>query len=72
MAFSKITNVSLTNQMVMQIEDMIISEELKIGEKLPSARELCEMMGVSRPVVSAAMVELSKLGFVEIRPRQER
>lgn len=70
MGFSKITTVSLTNQMVMQIEDMIISGELKIGEKLPSARELCEMMGVSRPVVSAAMVELSKLGFVEIRPRQ--
>ena len=70
MGFSKLTNVSLTNQMVMQIEDMIISEELKVGDKLPSARELCEMMGVSRPVVSAAMVELAKLGFVEIRPRQ--
>lgn len=70
MGFSKITNLSLTNQLVNQIEDMIISGELKIGEKLPSARELCEMSGVSRPVVSAAMVELSKLGFVEICPRQ--
>lgn len=27
-------------------------------------------MGVSRPVISAGVVELEKLGFVEIRPRQ--
>ena len=27
-------------------------------------------MGVSRPVISAGLVELEKLGFVEVRPRQ--
>ena len=27
-------------------------------------------MGVSRPVISAGLVELEKLGFVEIVPRQ--
>ena len=70
MGFSKIANVSLTDQLVIQIEDMIISGELKVGDKLPPARELCEILGVSRPVISAAMVELSKLGFVEICPRQ--
>lgn len=70
MSFSKINNQSLTSQVVVQIEDMILSGELKVGEKLPSARDLCEMLGVSRPVISAAMVELSKLGFVRISPRQ--
>ena len=70
MGFSKINNQSLTNQVVVQIEDMILSGELEIGEKLPSARDLCEMLGVSRPVISAAMIELSKLGFVNISPRQ--
>jgi DNA-binding FadR family transcriptional regulator len=70
MAFEKINNQSLTNQVVNQIEDMILSGELKVGEKLPSARDLCDMLGVSRPVISAAMIELSKLGFVRISPRQ--
>ncbi len=70
MGFEKINNQSLTNQVVVQIEDMILSGELKVGEKLPSARDLCEMLGVSRPVISAAMIELSKLGFVRISPRQ--
>lgn len=70
MGFSKINNQSLTNQVVVQIEDMILSGELIVGEKLPSARDLCEILGVSRPVISAAMIELSKLGFVRISPRQ--
>ena len=70
MGFEKINNQSLTNQVVVQIEDMILSGELKVGEKLPSARDLCDMLGVSRPVISAAMIELSKLGFVRISPRQ--
>ena len=49
---------------------MILSGELDIGEQLPPARELCVKMGVSRPVISAGVVELEKMGFVEIRPRK--
>lgn len=70
MGFTKITNVSLTELFVQQIENMILSGELAVGEQLPPARELSVRMGVSRPVISAGLVELEKLGFVEIHPRQ--
>ena len=70
MGFTKITNVSLTELFVQQIENMILSGELAVGEQLPPARELSVRMGVSRPVISAGLIELEKLGFVEIRPRQ--
>ena len=70
MGFSKIKNVSLTELFVQQVENMILSGELAVGEKLPSARELSARMGVSRPVISAGLVELEKLGFVEIHPRR--
>lgn len=70
MAFTKITNVSLTDRFVQQIENMILSGELAVGEKLPSARDLCIRMGISRPVVSAGLIELEKLGFVEVFPRK--
>lgn len=69
MGFNKINNISLTDQFVQQIESMILSGELQIGEQLPGARDLCEKMGVSRPVISAGLIELEKLGFVEIKPR---
>ena len=70
MGFSKITTLSLTDLFVQQIENMILSGELAVGEKLPAARELSAKMGVSRPVISAGLIELEKLGFVEIVPRQ--
>lgn len=70
MGFTKISSVSLTELFVQQIENMILSGELAVGEQLPPARDLSARMGVSRPVISAGLIELEKLGFVEIRPRQ--
>ena len=70
MGFTKITALSFTDLFVQQIENMILSGELAVGEQLPPARELSVKMGVSRPVISAGLVELEKLGFVEIVPRQ--
>lgn len=69
MGFNKINTMSLTDQFVQQIENMILSGELQVGEQLPGARELSEWMGVSRSVISAGLIELEKLGFVEIKPR---
>lgn len=70
MGYSKITALSLTDLFVQQIENMILSGELGVGEQLPSARDLSVKMGVSRPVISAGVVELEKLGFVEVVPRK--
>ena len=70
MGFSKIQALSLTELFVQQIERMILSGELAVGEQLPPARDLSLKMGISRPVISAGLIELEKLGFVEIRPRQ--
>ncbi len=70
MGFTKIRNLSLTEMFVQQVENMILSGELAVGEKLPSARELSAKMGVSRPVISAGLVELEKLGFLEVHPRR--
>ncbi len=70
MGYSKITALSLTDLFVQQIENMILSGELSVGEQLPPARELAVKMGVSRTVVTAGLAELEKLGFVEIKPRQ--
>lgn len=70
MGFDRIEAVSLTDQFVQKIEAMIISGELVPGDQLPPAREMSARMGVSRPVISAGLVELEKMGFVEIITRQ--
>ena len=41
-----------------------------MGAKLPSERELCEQMRVSRAVVNGGISELARQGFLEVHPRQ--
>lgn len=52
-----------------EMETMILSEELKIGEKLPSERDIAAKMQISRSVVNDGIVELSKKGFLVMVPR---
>ena len=69
MAFRKITTPSLKEVFIHEIENMILSGELKIGDKLPPERQMIETMGVSLSVITAGISELENKGFVEIRPR---
>lgn len=54
---------------IMKIAGMIISGELKPGEKLPSERELAAQARISKSAVHFAMAELERLGFVETSAR---
>ena len=47
---------------------MIISGELKEGDKLPNQNEFAAQLGVSRPSLREAMQTLSQLGAIEQRP----
>lgn len=69
MEFNKLSVPSVRDAFVQAIEDKILSGELKVGDRLPSARQLSEEMGVSLTVVNAGMSELSAKGFVTVRPR---
>ena len=57
MGFEKIEAKSLTDLFVQKIEGMILSGELTVGDQLPPVRELCTLMGVSRPVVTAGLID---------------
>ncbi len=69
MEFSRLSSPSLKDLFVREIENMIISGKLSIGDRLPPERELAEKMGVSRAVVNSGLTELAGIGFVEIKPR---
>ncbi len=60
---------SLKDQFVQRFEELILSGELKIGQKLPPERELAKKLGVSRPVVHEGIVELAARGLVTLKPR---
>lgn len=69
MEFTKLNSPSLKELFIKELETMILSGKLPIGEKLPSERELAKSMQVSRAVVNAGISELSRKGFLNIKPR---
>lgn len=69
MEFQKISSPSLQELFIEQLETMILSGKLQIGEKLPPERQLAEMMQISRSVVNSGINELEKKGFLIVKPR---
>ena len=65
--YSPIQTERLYEQIVDQIEDRILSGVLKVGDKLPSERELAEQFTVSRTAVREAVKILVEKGLIEIR-----
>ena len=61
---------NLKEACVARLEQMILSGELKIGERLPSERDFAAQLNVSRPVLHQALVDLEAKGLVQIIPRR--
>jgi GntR family transcriptional repressor for pyruvate dehydrogenase complex len=57
----------LSVQAARQVRELIQAGELHRGERLPSERELCEQLGVSRTVVREAIKMLCASGLVKVR-----
>lgn len=58
----------LYERIVQQIEERILSGELKVGDQLPPERDLALQFGVSRTAVREAVKALREKGLVEIQP----
>jgi len=67
---SPVKTDSLKDVCIKRFEGLILSGAFKSGEKLPPERELAKRLGVSRPVVHEALVDLAAKGLVTITPRK--
>ena len=56
--------------LVQKLEDQILTGKLRVGDSLPSERQLQEETGISKTMIHAALVELEQKGFLEITPRR--
>ena len=55
---------------VRKIEEQILTGKLKVGDCLPSERQLQEETHISKTVIHAGLVELEQKGFLEVTPRR--
>lgn len=61
---------NLTDRIVLRIEELIESEQLAAGERLPAERDMARMLGVSRPALREAVRVLEARGRVSVRHGQ--
>lgn len=55
---------------VRRIEEQILTGKLRVGDSLPSERQLQEETHISKTVIHAGLAELEQKGFLEITPRR--
>ncbi len=65
--FKPIRPSRVSDEVVMQLRDGILSGQLKAGERLPSERDLAQEFEVSRVAVREAFRKLENSGFICIR-----
>jgi len=63
-------STKLSDQVVAEIERLILSGEVREGEKLPTEAELCQAFGMSRSVIRDAVRTLSARGLVRVQHGQ--
>ena len=64
-----IKNEGLKELCASRLEALILSGQMLGGHKLPPERELARQLGVSRPIVHEALVDLAGKGLVTLVPR---
>ena len=60
-------NGKLYRRIADSLAEAIEAGEYKLGDRLPTERELAEQFGVSRPTLREAMIALEMLGLIEAR-----
>jgi DNA-binding FadR family transcriptional regulator len=60
-------NVKLYRRIADSLAEAIEGGQYKLGDRLPTERELAEQYGVSRPTLREAMIALEMLGMIEAR-----
>lgn len=57
----------LSDTVAVELEKRILEGSLKVGDRLPSERDLASELGVSRPSLREALQKLARKGLVETR-----
>ncbi len=60
---------TLTSQVIDYVVDLIKTNKVKPGERLPTENELTQTLGVSRTCVREAIKSLETLGLISVRQR---
>ena len=64
---AKIEKISITDEVVKRIREMIKSGDYAVGDKLPTEMDLREQLGVGRSTIREAFRVLQAIGLIELK-----
>ncbi|AZN42481.1 FadR/GntR family transcriptional regulator [Paenibacillus albus] len=67
MEITKLSKRNHYEEIAEQIKRLIVDGKLKVGDKLPSTKEMSEQFGVGRSTMREALSALKAMGYIEIR-----
>ena len=70
MPFQEIVAPSIRELFIQQLTGLILSGELRPGDRLPTERELADEMKISKTVVHEGIRELRRQGFLDVSSRR--
>ena len=68
MSIKPVKRMNMSDLSVERIREYLESGELKVGQKLPTEKEFCDMLEVSRSTVREALRILQATGYVDMKP----
>ncbi|RDV29153.1 FadR family transcriptional regulator [Alteromonas aestuariivivens] len=66
-SLGRVSSSSLTSELTAKLRSYIQSQQVKVGDKLPTEKAIAEEAGVSRTVVREALARLSAEGLIDVR-----
>ncbi len=63
-SLTTVTKTRVSSDVAQQLRKLIEQDTLRVGQKLPSERELVSLLGVSRPVVREALRLMEVMGYL--------
>lgn len=69
-SFISVDNSSLVDKVEANLEELLQSRKLKVGDVIPKEVELVELLGVSRTVIREAITRLRTMGIVESKKKK--
>lgn len=66
-AFQAVQKIRVSEEIIEQVRDLIVSGRLRPGDRLPAERELARTLRVGRSAVREAIRAMESLGIVEAR-----
>ena len=61
-------SINIESQLIQDLKEYLQSEEIKIGDRLPSERKMAEILGSSRNSVRNAIKMIQAKGILEVKP----